>query len=375
MYNFSFSQGNDLDFLQKLSDYTTLYCLDESKLLEIINDSETQYKNEALWLISYLNIVEEKGLDIPFVNTKSKDANTFYYLMEGVKNEFIIKDTQQAIIALEASCTQDLKFENKWARIELYCIYQEQNKLDLARKYLEESLKIDPKFNLALVEISNLMDPIQNCKEMKRIYEQIVENGYVTADILNGLAAANINMGNINEGILHFSNSANLSGNTTAYLSLGKIYHYELKNFNSAMSYYNLALQLDSSEPELLNSLAWLYYDIGDDLNAEKYFTKQILKDDVIESYNMYFDYLFLKGEKDRIKDILHTMESKFGVHFYIEFYKLLLKYLGDDLFKVKYDKNFEEIINDTNKLDWVDDQLYHLKHRKERYLKDYPTR
>lgn len=166
--------------------------------------------------------------------------------------------------------------------------YQELGKLDLAKKNLDEALKLNPNFSEALINRSDIF----------RVLNKI------DSAIMDGNRAVKVSKGDpdahMNRGIAYSIAEKNDSAlkdflivireqpeNARAYNNLGNL--YMMKEMpDSALSNYNMALKFDPGFLDVLNNRGLAYLKLGNNEAAIKDFTMAIANDPNVAN-NYYF--------------------------------------------------------------------------------------
>lgn len=166
--------------------------------------------------------------------------------------------------------------------------YQELGKLDLAKKNLDEALKLNPNFSEALINRSDIF----------RVLNKI------DSAIMDGNRAVKVSKGDpdahMNRGIAYSIAEKNDSAlkdflivireqpeNARAYNNLGNL--YMIKEMpDSALSNYNMALKFDPGFLDVLNNRGLAHLKLGNNEAAIKDFTMAIANDPNVAN-NYYF--------------------------------------------------------------------------------------
>jgi tetratricopeptide (TPR) repeat protein len=248
----------------------------------------------------------------------------------------------------------DIHEENKWARVELFLLLKEEIPFE-AWKYLEEALKIDPKFYWALVEKSYEFDSVVNCNEIVDNLSQLPKS-YNDHEAVALLGVAYLNCKNFDEAKAHFERSIRIKESTNNFLYIGELYHEYYKDYDKAESFYKKSLELDSSNIETVNAYSWLLYDREKHEEAEKKIISmlEIAKDQ--EAYNQIMNFFLLTENISKAKEYLRESVIVNNENYMNNGYRIIIKILEGN----KYKDLFESYKTKYQEYDvhWLRDQI-----------------
>lgn len=202
--------------------------------------------------------------------------------------------------------------------------YQELGKIDLAKKNLDEALKLNPNFSEALI----------NRSDIYRVLNKI------DSAIMDGNRAVKVSKGDpdahMNRGIAYSIAEKNDSAlkdfmivireqpeNARAYNNLGNL--YMIKEMpDSALSNYNMALKFDPGFLDVLNNRGLAYLKLGNNEAAIKDFTIAITNDPNVAN-NYYFRMQAFENMK-RYQDALAdaALAQKLGTEIPVDYLQQL---------------------------------------------------
>lgn len=331
----------DAYFIQHLKEYPNSDYLLGMRILTAIKRSDVA-EAEVLLAI-YSQIINESSYMLMAKAVYEKDKGAF----NASYNSFM-----EALVA-------DKEDNNKWLRLELFDFFMNSIvREDLAWKYLEEALVIDASFFPALITKAYSLDQIENCSDIIELLNKVIPH-YVDEDIYAYIGSAHYNCHEVNKAEYFLNKSLDIRLSSDVYELLGLIQHEYYKNYDEALKYLKLSIEIDSQDPETYNSLGWLYFDMNNLHDAELAFKRLVQLDKGQEPYNQIINFYICSEKYSKAKKALNESIDYNGKSYMTDAYDIVLhtKTEGsDDRFRdliFEYEKKYQEF-----EVNWLKDLI-----------------
>lgn len=250
----------------------------------------------------------------------------------------------------------DKEVNNKWIFLELFHAEKDD---DVAAKYLEKSLQIDPFFYYALLSKAYfVLDEVENCAEIINILDK-VDLEQESVEVINHLGMAYYNCGNIEKSYGVFLQSVEVGKSGFAYNMLGNI-AVSWNDLELAEKYYLENLKLNEHRDLALRALGWLYFRSGRYSVAETLFRELIVLEPTKESYEDVIMFYLKTNNFSKAREVIKERVVKHGNDSYSNAFLLIV-----DFFESKSDledlKQFCEGKN-ANFVSWFNNVLKELE-------------
>lgn len=157
------------------------------------------------------------------------------------------------------------------------------NKIDLAKSSYETAVQQDPKFFEAYLMLGSLYQA-ESDKICLEYYRTAVELQPKNVDVIYSLAYAEQVFGQTYKALAHYKRMLHLKPDYHQALNqIGVIQQYDLKQLDSAMYYYNSALEVEPRFVEAWHNLGECYESQNDISNALQSYAKALKYDPSFE--------------------------------------------------------------------------------------------
>jgi arylsulfatase A-like enzyme/Flp pilus assembly protein TadD len=180
-----------------------------------------------------------------------------------------------------------LKPQMDGAHLNLGTVYKKLGNLTLAEKEYRAALVVNPRMTEAVANLSQLLINQNRMKEAKEILENAINNQMEDSDIYFEAGVLYAMESNFERARYCFTKSVSLNPmNHLALANLGKI-AYKQNKYDEAISYYERASRIASSNPEYYATIGSLYLNGKNDIDkAIFYFRKAVAADPYGKSAN-----------------------------------------------------------------------------------------
>ncbi len=249
--------------------------------------------------------------------------NHFYIMVKNLLEKRDNTEIDELIKILEDCLKLDVHKKNKWLRLELFNLYEKKELDYMAWKYLEEAISIDENFWEAILKRALGLSLIENCNDIINQILQLPQT-YVDADVLNFLGNAYLNCNNINNAVKIFNGSLEISKTEEAYYFLGYINHYNFKDYDKALLYYDESISLNNLFIDALIEKAWLKFDMVNHLEAENLFKEIIVKDGSLHSYNQIILFYLKVNKNSDALNYVYESKNNLGINYMNDGFELI---------------------------------------------------
>jgi tetratricopeptide (TPR) repeat protein len=221
----------------------------ERCLKSLPNDKEANLKMGELYF--YVKKYQE-SLDHINKAIKADPYMSKAYFMKGM-NYMEIGDTGKAISSMQTAVEQDNNYYTAYMQLGLLYYYK-KNPLCVA--YFDNALRLQPQSTEALYAKGKYLQDQKKFKEAKGFYEQILSIDPRHKHALYNLGAISLSFDNdALSAKKYFSEAIAADGNyTEAWFARG-VAHEELKDYNSAVADYKMALKITTNYEPALKAL------------------------------------------------------------------------------------------------------------------------
>ena len=277
------------------------------------------YNNDNISANLFLS---DKALEYPQIS-----GNTYFNFAKGL----IEKESGELNAAKKSfskSIKNDINKQNKWLRYELYFFYKESN-FKLAKKYLQESLKIDPGFIAAVFELSyilfdnekkveafNLLDSLILIKPYSKVFDF---KGHLFIEDNNYLNAKEC-----------FIKANKINKNASSYYGLGLIMN-ENKSTSQAIEFFDKSVEFDEFFFRSHIELSKIFFDIKNYQNALYHIDKAIKYEQNLENYLLKINIQLLLKKYSDANQSLQELKGKYGRTIDIDYFEIIMLSINNE--------------------------------------------
>lgn len=303
---------------------------------QAINYTSLAFSNTELNIDTKINILYQY---INNYNTKKSEFQDAYQLAKVLRTTYPTDAKAYAISGdlcfIDGSDSLALYYyvQSVEYKKDVYTVWQqilllssEQQKNDLLKKYSEEAIELFPLqplpyyFNgIAMYQLKRYRDAVNVLQEA---YKLARENTALKTQIYASLGDNYHEMGNHKVSDSCFEASLKLNPSNTYTLN-NYAYYLSLRNnqLSKAKEYAQMAIKIDSLNPNYLDTYAWILFQLGEYPKAEEFQLKALRNSDLTDPilFEHYGDILFKNNKTDEALKVWIKAKEKGSVSKTIE--------------------------------------------------------
>ena len=238
---------------------------------------------------------------------------------------------------------------------------QDEDNDDLALKYYKQAVILDPNYRWSWYNLGNIYRIKDNNTKAVECYKKAVEIYPDYGDAWNNLGNAYYDLNEINKARESYEKAASIESYNSKHLpiyNIGLLYD-KLGEKKKAIEYFKKAIELKNDYAKAQYNLGRVFYEIGDFLEAQKYFTLALIND---------FDNYYKEIEDYNLN--VYDLVSKHLINSYMKFFKLDRNSIERN--RAKYVKYVEKIIKNKFHFDKYIDSILDDEDYRKSWSKEY---